>query len=432
MGKAPTLPPPPKKNEPLWKIPCRIIGVTGEVGEGKTWFSMLINPDASTTLQYDLEKSSESYTEYGCDRVDVYDEMARLHPKGYHISALWDWWVNDLRTRLAKKRYRLVITDPTSELEDALEARIRHKPNEYGLTASKVVSFPQLMWAAMKTSWKQAIMSDVASKVECFAFTVHMRQQYDKATKAATKKREPRGKETLMQIANLFLELRRPIIEGKKRGEPAAIVLKSRLAALARRYGQMMPVPVLPDRIPICTPAHIRWYMANPVGLRNTNEDEKIEAAAPMSEDEKLEMESSIANAKAEEARAKADAADKELVLQQRKEAIRLANMKDTQRQQHQADVTVATAKLNGELKATRPQCLQLLQRLRSAAEDQGMPYQAFQKKLEKRGAKRVNDLTDEMLRDLCYNLAIHLEMTDLADETYGEHRLTDFPPTDS
>ena len=80
-----------------------------------------------------------------------------------------------------------------------------------------------------------------------------------------------RGKDTLDIITSLKLWLKR--VPGQ--GPPVGLVLKDRYSLIEYRQGQgLVPTPVLPYRIPVCTWEKIRVYMNNPADRNNPQPDE--------------------------------------------------------------------------------------------------------------------------------------------------------------
>jgi hypothetical protein len=94
-----------------------------------------------------------------------------------------------------------------------------------------------------------------------------------------TGKRKPKGKETLMELASLYLLMERKADkDGKMPSKPAALQLKSRLVhtGFDPVTMEVKIVPALPPRLPVCTPQTIRDYMNAPPDYSNLKEEEKV------------------------------------------------------------------------------------------------------------------------------------------------------------
>ncbi len=301
----------PPSPSPLWPQPLPVVGVTGEFESGKTVFLLTIVPPSITpcppgsepTLYFDTEKSGQTYTNDSLravlhfKRVCVWEEMIRLHPEGYKPIDIFTWWWEQVK-KIPVGKYRVVALDCASEIESGLVDWVSKNPGYFGHSAGQYAKMDALMWGDVKELWK-AILSDLASRCETFAFAVHMADVWSKQTKAPTGKRKPKGKETLMELASLYLRVERPVnARGEKPDKPAAEVIKSRLlsAAVKPETGEIDLVPTLPARLPVATPAAIRQYMLNPAGARPATEEERVRPET-MTEEEKLRIQATIAEA---------------------------------------------------------------------------------------------------------------------------------------
>jgi hypothetical protein len=106
-----------------------------------------------------------------------------------------------------------------------------------------------------------------------------------------TGKRKPKGKETLMELASLYLLMERKADDkGRMPTKPAATVLKSRLvhARFDPASGDLDMVPCLPPRLPEATPAAIRKYMENPPDYSKLKKDELVREDKMTSEEREL------------------------------------------------------------------------------------------------------------------------------------------------
>lgn len=293
--------------QPLWPKPIPVIGLTGEYASGKTLFALTICPGPDT-LVFDLEKSSESYLDLGFHRVDAHGEMLKKHPRGYKPRELWKWWKASIPS-IPAGRYRVIVLDPVSEMENALTDYVQSHPQEFGRTSTQYAKASGLMWGDMKQEWKQ-ILSDLASRCETFCFIAHMGQVY--AGNSPTGRRRPKGKETLEELASLYLQLeRKPDAKGNVPSLPSAIVRKQRLVhSRVHQDGTVTIQPALPPRLPIATPAAIRQYQVSPPDYAQLQPDE-LAPEVKATEEELAELRARAAEAEAETERIKLERMDR-------------------------------------------------------------------------------------------------------------------------
>lgn len=282
-----------QKPPPLWgEIEIPIIVGTGEFGQGKTVFGLSICPGAQT-LVYDNEGSSLSYRSIGFSHVDMAAELARKYPNGYTALNRYEWWRADAINRGRSGKFRVLMVDPASEIEDGLAEHVRKNARKFNLTEGQIAKSPGLFWGAMKRAWQQDL-DFLRTFYECVYLVVHMRDEFK--GNGPTGKREPKGKETLFQLASLFLQFERPKdATGQVSAIPAAKVLKSRLAKpVFTADGELQIVPVLPPRMPTATPLALRRYIAQPPDYSKLAPDE-LDPEKQMTEAEKLQMQAQIA-----------------------------------------------------------------------------------------------------------------------------------------
>ena len=282
---------------PLWPVKLPVVGVTGEYKAGKSLFLVTIAPLPGATLAYDTEKSLESYEGLGLgfERVDVFKAMLARHPKGYKPVDLFLWWLEAIRL-IPPAKYRVIALDVVSEIESGLVDWVSKNAPHFGHTTAQYQKMEGIFWGDVKEYWK-SILSDLASRCETFAFSSHLKDKWTKA--GPTGKRIPKGKETLMELASLYLMLeRKPNQAGQEPDKPAGLVLKSRLVSKrpGSGAGEIDLVPTLPARIPIATPHAIRQYMIDPAGARAAKPEE-LAPAEVMGDDERLRLQAEIATA---------------------------------------------------------------------------------------------------------------------------------------
>jgi len=279
--------------KPLWPKSIEVIGGTGEYESGKTTFGLTICPGPET-LYYDFEKSGASYeADLGFTRVDVPAEMQRRFPKGYKPVDVFNWWLSHVRS-LQAGQYRVIVADPASDIEQGLADWVAANPKFFGKTPGQYIKMSGLMWGDMKSYWK-SILADIAARCETFYFTAHMSNVWK--GDRPSKERKAKGKETLFEMASLYLRFER-----KKDIEavPSAVVLKSRLSKItvdeSSEDGEVVSIPLLPPRLPKATPATIRRYMINPPDYKHLKPEEMV-GEVKLTEDEKLLLRAEIASA---------------------------------------------------------------------------------------------------------------------------------------
>lgn len=278
-----------------------VIGVTGDLGSGKTLFGLTIDP--KRTLMFDAEKSGTTYESLGFERIDIADNMAkwlveenaRLRKEGkptspaYKPIDLFKWWLTKVRSIPAGK-YSVIMVDPISEIENGLVQFVRDNPSDFGMTKAQIEG--TLVWGVVKDFWK-SILVDIATRCQTFVFTAHLKKEW--SGNRPTGKQIPKGKETLMELASLYLWLDRPKVKGVQQEVPVAEVVKHRVSnTTVLEDGQIKIVSLLPPRLPVATPAAIRYYIANPPDYAKLKADEKI-IEREVTDDERLEKKAQIA-----------------------------------------------------------------------------------------------------------------------------------------
>lgn len=293
---------------PLWPQKIPIIGGTGEKWSGKTMFGLSICPGNMTTLVYDFEQSSTSYEDefrrigMPFKRVDVQKEMHDKFPNGYKPVDLFTWWLADVRT-IKPGTYRVIMVDPATDLERGLVDWVAANPKAFGHTEAQYAKMSGVMWGDAK-DFEKMLLADITARCECFYFTAHTGAEFKGNT--ATGNRKAKGKETLYELASLFLWFdRSPDASGARPNAPCAAVQKSRLIVTDFKDGELVSYPVLPPRLPVATPKAIRNYFANPAGKIGIRDEEKA-PEKQLSADERLRLELAKAEAERDAAQARA------------------------------------------------------------------------------------------------------------------------------
>jgi hypothetical protein len=283
-----------------------MLGVTGEIGTGKTKFLLSIAPPDRTII-YDTEMSSadtKAYMERGLMRIDVAKEMYKLHPNGYTEKELFVWWLGHVRS-LEPGRYDVICVDVANDLETGLTdwfADTQHGRFHYA-SAHSFRSMKGVFFGYLKAEWKK-IKLDIAQRCQTFAFANHMRDEYEGDKR--TGNREAKGKDTFFMLSALYLQM------DFKPNDPAPVaeVLKGRLDDTAwDENGIALPISIIKKGMTIApaTPNKIREYIQNPVGARELTEQEqpRVEVLTP---DQRLKLEAAKAQNEAIAAEASIEA----------------------------------------------------------------------------------------------------------------------------
>ena len=267
------------------QIAIPIIGATGDFESGKTILGLSIAPGAfkdgpfaglPRTRYYDFEKSGSTYhVGAGVEYIDVQQQVTALYTDGktgqvkpYNDLDIYAWFIANV-TQIPAGRYDVIMADPVTDIENGIMMHIQANPEKYGFTANQLQKATGAIWGAVKSTYKAVLLSLLASRCKVFYFTSHLRDEW--AGNSPTGRREPKGKETLMELASLYLWLDRDVIKagpeaGTRPDEPAANVIKQRISDIyVGKDGELEKSPLLPARLPKCTVAAIRGYIASPI-----------------------------------------------------------------------------------------------------------------------------------------------------------------------
>src|SRR3954466_5105790 len=115
------------------------------------------------------------------------------------------WWWNDIK-KIKPGQFDVIMIDTISEIEDGLTEWVQKNPTYFNHSSGQYAKMSGIMWGDVKTLWKM-ILSDLASRCQTFVFCSHMANVW--ASDRPTGKRKPKGKETLMELASLYLQMER-------------------------------------------------------------------------------------------------------------------------------------------------------------------------------------------------------------------------------
>lgn len=297
----------PQPGEPPLLIPVPVFGATGLHWSGKTTLGLTIAPGVHPaghaftgqprTYYLDCEMSGESYVGgTGAYRVNFPQEMlARFKGKQYRPRDQFLAF-RELVSKIKAGQYDVIMVDPVTDIEDGLVEYVRENPAEFGYTSAQFDSAQALMWGAVKSLWKM-VLADLSARCKIFFFVAHMRQEFRGGR--PTGRVIPKGKDTLEELASLYVELfREPSSQEEKPRPPSANILKERLSRMDydEATGDVKVTRILPDRLPECTPRAIRYYVRHPVGDRKLKSEELVKEAT-LSDDDRRMIELEIAQA---------------------------------------------------------------------------------------------------------------------------------------
>lgn len=407
----------------LWggmKIP--VLGVCGEKFSGKTL--LLASIDSAHTCMIDLEDSSESYNIEFAKRVSLYDEMLKKHSKNATPIQCFEWF-SAFVDSIKPGEFTVLAVDPISDIESGLVDWVRANPTKFGHTAKQYEQASGLLWMDVKSHWKM-MLGILSRKVQTFAFSVHMGNVFKGG--APTGKRAPKGKETLFELASLYLEVeRKPDDKGKIDKKPSAKVLKSRLAISKFVDGELEHFPVLPPRLEVATPASIRNYIKNPPDYTKLKKSELV-APEHLSDDDKLEIQREIAQTNLEVEQAKLSGlelikqqTERQAELRMKQAAAAAAVLKPesvgtTEQAPFDADNTPTTAATSSPATSEpKPTVYQIIE---SQRKQLGITEAKWLEILAKRNCKLTSELTEPQAEEIRIALWGKLTKSDMAKAT--------------
>ena len=288
-----------------------VVGGTGEYRSGKTLFGLQIAPGVHPeghpfagkprTRVYDVEKSTSTYQGTGAEIINVIEEVQKTcvnpNDKSVRIPTaleIYLWLLADI-AKIQPGQFDVIMIDPITDFDAGLASYIRHNPGKFDLTANQISQGGGLLWGAVKQHWK-TVLATLASRCQTFYFTAHLRDEFMGAV--PTGRREPKGKDTLLELASLYLWFdRKADVKGEVPEKPRAVVMKERLSdtVFDPETGDVKIVPLLPPKIPVATPFTIREYISNPPDYEKLKPEEKYVEPA-ISEDDRLALKAMISS----------------------------------------------------------------------------------------------------------------------------------------
>ena len=315
----------------LWagqRIP--VVLISGAVNSGKTLFGLLIDPNCRrpksevepTTILWDQEGSADSYeaglnfthkdtragVAMGAHRQII--EPSPDDPRWLAIlkkqadspaAAMFRAWYLCM-LGVEPGRYELGICDTFTPLQDGMVDWLRRHPESFGRTINEYTRASSMfLWPDVKAMLSHILAIDCRLRFQTFVMNVHLKNEWTAGAK--TGKLIAEGLDVLEKLATLHLELdRKPREKGKDAPRvPSAIVKKERLVRFSADGNDS---PILPPRIPECTPDAIRKYIASPPDFAKLKVEERLPDSS-MTGEEQLRMQAMISenNRVAEESR---------------------------------------------------------------------------------------------------------------------------------
>lgn len=340
-------------------LEIEVFGATGEYKSGKTLLGLSIAPGKHPeghkfagrprTLYLDFEKSGGTYGGTGCLRVDFPAEMLKLRGGKYtpkdtaevFLKLVSGVKVFESLDPVLPGMFDVILGDPITDVESGIVDIVKGNPAEHGYTKNQFDNSTGLLMGAVKAFWKQVLLK-LSNVCRTFYFTSHLRDEF--VGNKPSGKREPKGKESLLEVASLYVWLeRKPDTNGKVPEVPSTrMILKDRLAdTLIDADGSLKVIPLLPPSLSPCTVQAIRGYIANPPDYTKLRESERQETDV-FSDEEKLRLEVAKAEAERDAVTGKLALIDKQVQLS----AVRAAaqppaaqNADQTARMQADAEV---------------------------------------------------------------------------------------------
>ncbi len=284
--------------KPLWEgIDIPIIGLTGPKASGKTLFASTIDPQH--TLMIDCEMSSSSYSSIPyAQRLDLFEELAnrKMEPTPENAWII----VKEAIEKADPKKIRVVVIDPWDFIQGGYVASIERTPERFGHTRNQYEKASGLLWGDVSSSLHMWLGMQAKRLKGSIVLINHLGFVWK--DNKPTEKTKAKGVGVIYQLASLYIRMdRSPDNNGKVPEAPAGFVTevlggKSRLVHTeVSTEGVVELKPVLPPRMPVCTPAAIRQYIKTPPDYSKLKKGE-LAPAETMTAEQKLEVKAQMAS----------------------------------------------------------------------------------------------------------------------------------------
>lgn len=321
----------------LWNgLRIEIIMVSGPVNAGKTLFGLTIDPNCRrtdtdpTTVIYDQEGSCSSYVRalnfiHKDTRAAVAQGVHNIvmkpedsDPRWLRIlkeqadcndspsASLFRAWLLSL-IGLPQGKYAVIGCDTFTPLQEGLIDWLRRHPEAFGRTANEYGKASSMfLWPDVKSMLSHILAVECRTRCETFVMSLHLKPKWEGGQR--TKQLVAEGLDVLEKLATLHLQLdRSPKEKGKDAPRvPSGILKKERLVQFGATAAEDRPI--LPPRLPECTPDAIRAYANNPPDFAKLKPAERVPEAAAMTEEERLTIQQQTAQFTAEAEQAKLSA----------------------------------------------------------------------------------------------------------------------------
>lgn len=400
----------------IWgDINIPVLGVSGEKYSGKTLFLLGIDPEGC--LFIDTELSGVTYNVPVKRRIDLFAHMRELAEKkagpngrpNYEFKSVDTFLAfRDIIEKTPANVYTNICCDVISDVGDGLANWVLANPGYFGRTAQQYQKASGLFRNDVNIYWKN-FLGRIATRCQTFAYSVHMRNVW--VGGIPTTKREAKGGSVIQELTSLHLHLERDLTGSTKMEKPHAIVVKSRLSVVKVVNHTVEVQEILPPRIKDASPDAIRAYIKNPVDPKKLKKDEQVQAKV-MTDDERLMVQAEIAAANA--ATAELNATSKVLDADAKKneqtaplttgpsgtstDAVSVPSSPEpTSPVSNEPETSSSpTPEPSTIERPTTPQ-----EKLAMVIASTGLVQSSVETILEKRGVKRIQDLTDEQADEI-------------------------------
>lgn len=263
----------------LWhghKIP--VLGVCGEIGQGKTTFLL------------DIACGPVCY-------VDLPAEMVKTHANGWKPVDVYLKWLAIMRA-VPVGKFRVIALDVSEEIESGIADWVWQNPLYFNHTTGQYMKMNAIYQSDVSSLCKM-IFAEIASKCETFAFANHMGLVFKGGEPTGEKKNK--GRPVFKQLAALYLRLQRDRdTAGKVSAKPSGSVdlAEGGKARLRTRVNGEW-VPILPPRLPVATPDAIRGYIVKPPDYAALKPEE-CTPDKPLTDDQRTQLRIQAAQAESE------------------------------------------------------------------------------------------------------------------------------------
>ncbi len=259
-----------------YEVPLIIL--SGPADAGKTLFSMMIAPkpagEEANHLMFDLEQGSANVArQFAVKRIDLHSLVPESTDMAKRNRLLFEEWWKQADVETQAHRYDVLTIDPVDVLIKGAFEHVVVNAVKFGLKPALLAKDKRTAWGEAKTLLTNYV-NILMSRVGTIVAIAHQRNKFVAGNDFAPKEKEARIHEAWIELATLHLHMYRNasekiLIKGTsydacpKYPIPMAIVMKARhLDRIDFKTSKVSPL--LPARLPECTPATMRGYMEKP------------------------------------------------------------------------------------------------------------------------------------------------------------------------